>query len=176
MVGLPIIPAYCERCDAIFGPKWAIPLEGLEKNLNVPEEGFPCPHCGERADVLHGIYDVIGDAIRLLAAREHRVEELEQLADILRNSRKMAYSRSQTLRLIEVDIPGLSQSLRILLPEPTLRFRAVSSLLLQILYEVLTQNHSRPFCIDVNITPYVTVLIEKLVRSRPWEVPFVHGT
>ncbi len=168
---MPVVPAYCSRCDAIFGPKGAIAIEGVEQNLNILGDETSCAHCGSEAVILHGIYEKIGDAIRILTAPNCTADELERLASLLQEARRSGLDHGAFAARMKDELPQLSHALLALIPESSQHFSAYVSLLLYVDFDVLSLDHAREIPVDVNITPYITVIIDKMVSSKPWQLP-----
>ncbi|MEN0015550.1 MAG: hypothetical protein AAGC46_19435, partial [Solirubrobacteraceae bacterium] len=59
------IPAFCQRCGAIFPSGFAVAnVVGLTLQGNL---AGPCPRCGGMGEVIQGTFNVIGNAIELVS-------------------------------------------------------------------------------------------------------------
>jgi len=170
MLTVPVVPAYCPHCDAIFTPRGAIAIAAVEGNLNIPGDSTVCAHCAGEAVILDGVFDLIADSIRRLADAECAVDELEQLASVMTLARRRRLSREQVIADVQAAAPRLRDLVGDLLPKQAERRYAVYSLLLYVVFDLLALDHKRNFEVevDVNITPYLTVLIDQMVATRPW--------
>lgn len=103
---MPQIPAFCDRCGAIFGSGMVV-----ENSTNVSFSGCtagPCPVCGGTGHVPDGVFNVIGSTLEVLAAPERTIKDLTRLAQIFNEARAAKQSREQVAERVTKEVPAFS--------------------------------------------------------------------
>ncbi len=93
------MPAFCDSCGNIFASRYAFGGRVRVENVNVR-----CPRCGSWAHVPDGIYEIVGNTIKILSAPERTTYELTRLAEILSEAQR------------KPDEPGLEKKIESELP------------------------------------------------------------
>jgi hypothetical protein len=103
---MPEMPAFCDNCGAVFGSGFV-----FENCRNVTLSGNrvgPCPNCGGMGHVPDGVYDITGNAIKLLQGSIKTVQQLQQLSAVLFDAQKRNLSKEQVQSKIQDKVPELS--------------------------------------------------------------------
>jgi hypothetical protein len=99
------MPAFCDNCGAVFGSGFV-----FENCRNVTLSGNrvgPCPNCGGMGHVPDGVYDITGNAIKLLQGSIKTVQQLQQLSAVLFDAQKRNLSKEQVQSKIQDKVPEL---------------------------------------------------------------------
>ena len=72
------IPSHCHSCGAIF-PSRMISIEGSVENLTLSNNSESCPHCGGRAYLANGVFNIANDVISVISAPRFTMEMLQKL-------------------------------------------------------------------------------------------------
>jgi hypothetical protein len=99
------IPAFCDDCGNIFISSNFI---GGDVNVTLENVGISCPRCGSIAKVPNGVYQFIGDTIKILSAPYSSHLKLQKLADILQKVREKEVSAEEISKIIETELPEFS--------------------------------------------------------------------
>jgi len=102
---MPEMPAFCDNCGAIFGSGFV-----FENCRNVTLSGNrvgPCPSCGGMGHVPDGVYDITGNAIKLLQGSIKTVQQLQKLSAVLAEAQKRNLSKEQVQANIQETVPEL---------------------------------------------------------------------
>ncbi|GGQ04891.1 SEC-C metal-binding domain-containing protein [Shewanella litoralis] len=103
---MPEMPAFCDNCGAVFGSGFV-----FESCRNVTLSGTqagPCPNCGGIGHVPDGVYDITGNAIKLLQGSIKTIEQLQQLSAVLVEAQKKNLSKEQVQTNIQEAVPELT--------------------------------------------------------------------
>ena len=122
------LPAVCRTCGTVFPSGF-----DLQHARNVTFEDCvagPCPKCGGDGDIPNGIYDFVGDTIRVLAAPTTSAAQLRRIADVLHDARERRSSRTEVARAVEDVAPGTSLAQRFLIPRNPGEFYALLGIIL----------------------------------------------
>ena len=76
------VPVICDNCGAVFG-EGGVRLPGAGSGVIQNFAMGPCPVCGGTGHAVDGIYDAVGDSLRILAAGESA--NLGRLRDLLQS-------------------------------------------------------------------------------------------
>lgn len=100
------IPALCSHCGLLFAK-----TNFIAGTATVTFVGghVRCPNCRAWADILDGTYQLMGDAVRVLAATKPTAEILRKLADSLNEARKRKASPEEIFATIKEHVPELSK-------------------------------------------------------------------
>lgn len=102
---MPEMPAFCDNCGVVFGSGFV-----FENCTNVTLSGSrvgPCPNCGGTGHVPDGVYDITGNAIKLLQGTFKTVQQLRQLSALLVEAQKHNLSKEQVKENIQETVPEL---------------------------------------------------------------------
>lgn len=103
---MPEMTAFCDNCGAVFGSGFV-----FENCRNVTLSGNrvgPCPNCGGTGHVPDGVYDITGNAIKLLQGSIKTVQQLQQLSAVLFEAQKKNLSKEQVQANIQEAVPELT--------------------------------------------------------------------
>jgi len=103
---MPMIPAFCNTCGAIF-PSGIRADNCTNMSLSNCASG-PCPACGGMGHIPDGVYNFIGDTIELLSGPGKTVNDLNKLAAILRHSQKKGLGIDQIKQQVQKEVPELA--------------------------------------------------------------------
>jgi hypothetical protein len=154
---MPEMPAFCDNCGAIFG-------SGLvfENCSNVSLSGGksgPCPRCGSNGSVPDGVYDITGNAIKLISGTLKTVEQLKALSIILSNAQKNNQTREEVNEKIQKETPELS-SLTAILPKTRIELYAFITIILMAIGLMITSSNN-----DSLSESEVDDMIEKAIKE-----------
>ena len=104
---MPNVPAVCPQCHLVFPSPIAI-AEGV-RGASIYNIGVQCPRCGGNGRILDGIYDALGNTIRVLLTSNRSIEQLETLRHALKTARESKASRQEIGDTIKAHTPELQQ-------------------------------------------------------------------
>jgi|SRR5713101_7355493 len=100
---MPVLPAICERCSTVFSSGFAI---GDSTHITmVGNRAGPCPSCGGWGRIPDGVYDIVGETIRVLATSPQSTEAWARLASVLEQARKRREDAAAVATSIEKNAP-----------------------------------------------------------------------
>jgi uncharacterized protein YecA (UPF0149 family) len=102
---MPDIPAFCDKCGAIF--RSGIFIGGGTATL-VGNKAGPCPMCASMGTIPDGVYSAAGNVLRLLSGPHKTVEQLIKLAAIIAEARRVQEEPNQIAEKIKQEAPELS--------------------------------------------------------------------
>jgi hypothetical protein len=126
---MPMIPAFCTRCDAIFA-SGIFAANGINFTF-VGNTAGPCPKCGGMGRIPDGVYNFIDQTIHLVSGPATTIRDLQRLVQLLENARAQKDSGEEIARKIEKEVPQLA-SVRDLLPKTRTELYAFITLFLVI--------------------------------------------
>ena len=97
--------AICERCGTAFPSGFVV-----ENSRSIEFRGNrsgPCPKCGGMGNVLDGIFDFVGNTIRVISAPERTLAELAALEALLQEARQRNMSGPEVAERMVSELPGL---------------------------------------------------------------------
>lgn len=80
---MPILPAFCDRCGAVF-PSGIYAGDGATLNINNVSSGT-CPRCGGTIRMKNGVFNVVNGVISEIKKNNYSKEDLVELVDILKS-------------------------------------------------------------------------------------------
>lgn len=81
---MPRLLAFCNSCGNAFPTR----VNALG-SIQIQNMGYgPCPKCGGGGTIPDGLYDIVGEAIRLIAGPQRTVEQFQRLAAVLAEAKK----------------------------------------------------------------------------------------
>jgi hypothetical protein len=94
-----------------------IEVEGGGNLTMVGNTVGPCPVCGGIGEIPDGVYDFVGDTIRVVATSGYSRDQLQRLADLIAQARVAGASPREVVQQIEREAPELSEvAKRLLVP------------------------------------------------------------
>jgi hypothetical protein len=112
---MPAVPAICRTCGTVF-PSGIVADNSRDIMFTGCTAG-PCPKCGGTGEVPDGVYDFVGEAMRVVAAPSCSRERLERIAAILAQARQAGAPAAQVVDALKLEAPELSDlARRILVP------------------------------------------------------------
>jgi hypothetical protein len=101
------IPAICRTCGTFFTVRnlFGGPGSGIISFRGCSVG--PCPKCGGNGDIPDGRFEMVNDAVRLIAGVGRSPEQLIQLADILRHARQQQAAPQVVAQRIDIEAPEL---------------------------------------------------------------------
>jgi hypothetical protein len=112
-LNVPDVPAICRACGGVF-PSGIF----VENSRDITFTGCtagPCPRCGGTGEIPDGVYDFVGEAMRVIAAPRYSRERLVRIAAILAQARQSGAPAAQIVAALEDEAPELSDLARRLL-------------------------------------------------------------
>jgi hypothetical protein len=161
------VPAVCDTCGTIFAS--SVMVSGGKASFTNCSAG-PCPHCGGVGHIPDGIYEFVGNVLRILAAPERTVTELTQLRELLRRSQKKKESLEAAAARVERELPMFKRVGEELRRAPITTTSTVLTLILTAITTFLASRDStKPHDVVVNqiINNYVTTLPAKHSGQAP---------
>ena len=142
------IPAFCDTCGAVF--RSSIVAEDATNLTLVGIGAGPCPVCGGAGHIPDGVFNFVGNTIKILSAPQRTIDELSRLAKILREAREKKEAPEAVAQTIRDELPGLA-GLADLLPRTRTELYAFLALIVAVI-TLISQS-----CGGGNTTPNVTV-------------------
>ena len=136
---MPEMPAFCD-CGSIFGSGFV--FENCSSvNLSGNTAG-PCPNCGGVGHIPDGVYNITGDAIRLISGTLKSVEQLKTLSRILANAQKNNQTREEVNEKIQKETPELN-SFASILPKTRVELYAFITIILMAIGMMITTSNNQ---------------------------------
>lgn len=98
------IPAICHTCGAVYPSG----IDVVGGGGTFAGNRSQCPRCGAMGSIPDGVYDVVGDSIRVLAASEISRRELERIAKVFGELRDREATPEEVRQAIQDEAPSLS--------------------------------------------------------------------
>jgi len=144
---VPVLPAFCDRCGRVFSSGFS-----FENCYDITMSNVSCgscPNCNGTLRVPDGVYDITGDAIKIVKGTLKTVNQFKQLASILSNAQRLNQSKAQVDEAINKEVPELN-SLASVLPKTRMELYAFITVILMALTLIITNMESEaPPEIDV---------------------------
>ncbi len=134
---VPEMPAFCDNCGAIFGSGFV-----FDNCTNISLSGNkvgPCPNCGATGSVPDRVYDITGNAIKLISGTLKTVEQIKALSVILTNAQKNNQTREEVDEQIQKETPELS-SFASILPKTRVELYAFITIILMAIGLMITSS------------------------------------
>ena len=106
---MPRVPAFCPNCRFLFGSVVVV-AEGASVGLFNTTTN--CPKCGGDADFADGIYEAVGDLLKLTQDPKFKAELLDRLSEILERPVGSEDEVEASARAAEALHPGLGDLVR----------------------------------------------------------------
>jgi hypothetical protein len=156
---MPQVPAICDNCGAVF-PSGMV-VENARNIQMLGNTTWPCPSCGGMGRIPDGIYDAVGNTLRIVTSWSP--EAREQLAEALTHARS-AGDRAAAAEAIN-EAPGLRDVAARIAPRDPAQFWAFVACLLMLL-QLLGVGGS-----DSSVTVNETTVIERVMEHPSPTVP-----
>lgn len=104
---MPAVPAFCDSCGAAFASGFFV-----DNARSVTFSGCssgPCPACGGMGHVPDGVFNFIGNTIEILSAPNRTVNELRQLANLIKAAEERRAPPEEVAEQIRAELPGFRQ-------------------------------------------------------------------
>lgn len=132
----------------------------------------PCPRCGGTGRIPDGLFDFIGNTIRVLAGPEQTVDALQRLQVIVEDARQQGIDPRQFADAVEKQVPELGSLVRqLLIPRTAGDFYTFLSFLVAAILLVLSLKQQSPSVTNINIEERVTEVIENCWQDNLLEEP-----
>jgi hypothetical protein len=142
------VPAFCDSCGKIFPSAFE-----AVNSTNITFSGVgsgPCPSCGGMGHIPDGLYNFVGNTIKLLSGPSCTISELERLAIILREARGRGASPELINNRIQEEVPELS-SIKDIFPKSRSELYPFIVIILTIIHLILGKiDKSAPPKIEIN--------------------------
>jgi hypothetical protein len=99
------LPTICDHCGAMFMTRSAIEMGHHTRGLTLVNVGVPCQNCGRQARILDGVYDAMGDTVRIAATSANSAKSLERFRRLLEESRASGADAETVARRIKEEAP-----------------------------------------------------------------------
>jgi hypothetical protein len=159
---VPEMPAFCDNCGAIFGSGFV-----FENCTNITLSGNkvgPCPNCGATGSVPNGVYDITGNAIKLISGTLKTVEQLKVLSTILTNAQKNNQTREEVNEQIQKETPELS-SFAAILPKTRIELYAFITIILMAIGLMITSSNNESLS-DSDVEKMIEHAIQKSIQPQ----------
>lgn len=124
------IPAFCDSCGAIFNS--GIVADNAMSITLAGNRAGPCPVCGSAGHIPDGVFNFVGNTIKILSAPQRTIDELTHLAKILREAREKKEAPKEVAQRIRKELPELSR-LADLLPQTRAELYAFLALIVAVI-------------------------------------------
>jgi hypothetical protein len=109
------LPAFCDNqeCGAVFPSGFVV-----DNAINITLSGNkcgPCPHCGGMGSILDGVFNFANNAIEIISAPQHTIDELSKLSKIITDAIKHRESGQIISDKISKEVPSLAKLGKIIL-------------------------------------------------------------
>ena len=103
---MPDIPAFCDKCGAIF--RSGIFIGGGGVATLVGNKAGPCPSCGSMGTIPDGVFSAAGNVLRLLSGPSKTVNQLKQLASVISEAQRTQEEPNIVADKIKEEAPELA--------------------------------------------------------------------
>lgn len=135
------VPAICNTCGSLFPSGFNL-QPGATDAAFVGCDAGPCPNCGGDGSIPDGIYNLIGNTIRILSQSSQTTAQLQRLAAILKETYQSKASVTSLEERLEKDLPELS-SFRDALPKTRNELYAFIAIALTIIMMLIGQLNNK---------------------------------
>lgn len=163
---MPVIPAFCDNCGTAFPSGFF--MENCTNISLMGNKSGPCPKCGGMGSVPDGVFNVLGDVIKIIDAPKRTVEQLSRYVQVLHEARAQNLPREEVKRKIDKDIPELA-GISSFLPKTRTELYAFLALLVS-LFTILKED-AKPQ--DINII--INNTVEQMMIQQQKELSLVTG-
>ncbi|MFA0367838.1 SEC-C metal-binding domain-containing protein [Vibrio cyclitrophicus] len=141
---MPALPAFCDDCGTAFPSGFF--FENCAHISMSGNKSGPCPKCGGMGSIPDGVFNIMGDVIKIIDAPRKTIEQLSRYVKVLHDARSQGLPREEVKRKIEEDIPELS-SIVSFLPKTRTELYAF----IAVLISIFTYLKEDPKPQDINI-------------------------
>ena len=167
---MPYVPAICSSCGTLFSS--GIFVENVLRLRLGNNTAGPCPVCGDTGKVIEGIFDFIGDSIRILSASRHSVETLRALRVSVQDAGHEQRPPEEVAAAVTEAVPELGPLVqRLLVPRTPGQFYTLLGVLVSVITLVLTLKQGPESTTNINIERQVIRVVEECVRSPRQKSP-----
>jgi uncharacterized protein YecA (UPF0149 family) len=131
-----LVPAVCDNCGSFF-PSGVEVKDSFHITFKGNVSG-PCPKCGSLGHIPDGVYNIIGNTIKILSGPERTISELNQLAEILKQAKDENTSSNEVRDKIEEEAPEFI-SIKDFLPESKNELYVFITIILMIIQIIISQ-------------------------------------
>ncbi len=112
---MPAVPAICQTCGTVFPS--GIFAENSRNISFVGNRSGPCPNCGGMGEIPDGVYDFVGDTVRVVASSGYSRSQLQRIATLLIQARAAGTPAADVASALEDEAPELAEiAKRLLVP------------------------------------------------------------
>jgi len=122
---MTIIPAFCEACGRVFNAP--IFFSGVAV-AHMSGNTVSCPYCGAGGRIPDGIYNILGDTVRVVSTTARSAADLRALIDALNAARAKNATPDEAKTLIKERAPELALVADALPKNPGQFWAAVSAI------------------------------------------------
>ena len=161
---MPMVPAFCDTCGMIFS-------SGIfAENSNISFSGCgagPCPRCGGMGHIPDGIFNFVGNTIKVLSATQKTKEDFIHFANFLNEAQEKKYSSNEFIEKVKQNVPEFT-SITDLLPKNRSELYGFIALLLTII-QIFMQSPEKP---SQNIINNINInqVIEQVYKESSYDV------
>lgn len=162
---MPAVPAICRTCGAVFSAPNIFGGDALNVTMIGNTVG-PCPHCGGVGEIPDGVYDFVGDTIRIVASSGYSRQQLERLAALVAQAREARAPAAEVVATLEREAPELSElAERLLVPKTPADLAGWLMLLLMVLQLVLARPSSDVS--EQDVQRLTEQAVERAIQQQP---------
>lgn len=136
---MPDVPAFCDTCGTAF------PSGFFAENSSFSLSNFvagPCPNCGGMGHVPDGLYNIVGNSIKVLANSKRSSSELLRIAERLRAAKQRNATPDEMSATLKEELPELS-SIADTIPKTRAELYAFITVILTIIGMIVTSLSSK---------------------------------
>ena len=114
---MPMIPAICNICGTPF-PSGFLLMEGAQHTTFTNCGAGPCPKCGGMGHIIDGIYDFIGNSIRVIQNNGYNRTRIVLFRETIQKAKDLKLEPEQVVDEIQKSYPDFSAVLSIIPRDP----------------------------------------------------------
>jgi hypothetical protein len=162
---VPPVPAICRDCGAVFAAPNIFQGEALNVTM-IGNTVSPCPRCGGTGEIPDGVYDFVGDTIRVVANSGYSRQQLERLAALVAQARGARTPAAEVVATLEREAPELSElAKRLLVPKTPADLAGWLMLLLMVLQIFLAR--PSPDISEKEVERLTEQAVERATQQQP---------
>lgn len=154
------MPAFCDNCGTVFASGFV--FENCANiSLSVNKAG-PCPSCVAMGSIPDGIFNITGNAIKLISGTLKTVEQLKTLSAILTNAQKHNQTRDEVNKQIQKETPELN-SFAAILPKTRIELYAFITIILMAIGLMITSTNNESLS-ESDVDKMIEGAIQKAIQ------------
>jgi hypothetical protein len=161
---MPAVPAICRTCGTVF--ESGIVAENSHNISFVGSTAGPCPNCGGTGEIPDGVYDFVGDTVRVVASSGYSHAQLQKIATLLIQARAAGMPAADVATALEDEAPELAViAKRLLVPKTPADLVAWLTLLLLVVQMFMAKPSSG--LSERDVERMTEQAVERAIQSAP---------